>query len=81
MWKRKFFYLFFSSGSDSSNKTADNLLYTDRQKDIQTDTNIQNRYKEIERESESKEKGRGPEADFWASCLQTSYRLLLEEWQ
>lgn len=33
------------------------------QTDIQTDTNIQSRYKEIDRKEE-KEQGRGPEADF-----------------
>ena len=55
------------------NKTADNLLHTDRQTDIETHTNIQNRYNEIEREGEARRRSRGPEAEFGASRLQTSY--------
>lgn len=57
---KMFFFLFFFQAVILP--TRQRTTYC-TQTDIQTDTNIQNRYEEIDREEE-KEKGRGPEADF-----------------
>lgn len=47
------------------------------QTDIQTDTNIQSRYKEIDKQEE-KEKGGGPEADFEQKSCNCNWKMAVE---